>query len=42
MMNPCISRSSLEMQAETKLRAMRDLFDGKAVDNIDGERMKVD
>ena len=41
-MNPCISRSSSEIQSETKLRAMRDLFDGKAIDNIDGERMKVD
>ena len=41
-MNPCIKRTSKEIDTETKLRAMRDLFDGKAIDNIDGQRMKVD
>ena len=41
-MNPCIKRTSREIDTETKLRAMRDLFDGKSIDNIDGQRMKVD
>jgi len=41
-MFPCIPRKKLEIETETKLRTMRDLFDGKAVDNIDGKRMKVD
>ena len=39
---PCVQRPRFEIETETKLRAMRDLFDGKAVDNIDGKRMKVD
>ena len=41
-MNPCVKRTTSEIETETKLRSMRDLFDGRAVDNIDGERMKVD
>ena len=42
MINPCIKRSDSERQAENKLRSMRDLFDGKPVDNIDGKRLHID
>ena len=41
-MNPCVGRRQSEIESETKLRAMRDLFDGKSIDNIDGKNMKVD
>ena len=37
---PCVPNISIE--SDTKLRAMRDLFDGMTIKDIDGKSRKVD
>ena len=42
LMNPCISVSKKEQETERKLHVLRNLFDGRVVENIDGKTMQAD